>query len=310
MPEQENILDSAYELRKEETTSALGYLVLRVCLGVNIAMHGFSRLMAGLHRYHRFSLDRFRVARQAARFAVVSTALWAAASAVAYAAVPGPPVLVELFTSEGCSSCPPADAMLAEISRTLPGVIVLSEHVDYWNRLGWTDPYSSTESTRRQTDYAQRLGAEGPYTPQMVVNGTRQFVGGDRGALRRALVEEAGKPALALTVARVGDEKPRNMRVDVKLERSAVAGRLMAVLVQNQGQQQVARGENGGRTLTHVAIAREFHDLGDVQASRGFAGQTTFSLPGGERAAGFHVVVFLQKGAGGEVLAVASTGTT
>lgn len=393
-------MDREDGLRKEETTAALGYLVLRVCLGVNIAMHGFSRLMAGhefavglvkqfqdtflpvwsvqafgaalpwveaavgvlvfaglftrsalvaggvviavltfgtalvqqwdvagvqlvyalvfaallwLHRYNRFSLDRFLVGREVSRgvagLAVVSTALWAAAGPGAHAAVPGPPVLVELFTSEGCSSCPPADAMLAEISRNLPGVIVLSEHVDYWNRLGWTDPYSSTESTRRQTDYAQRFGAEGSYTPQMVVNGTRQFVGGDRGALRQALAAESGRPALALTVARASDEKPRNMRVDVKLERSAVAGRLMAVLVQNQGQQQVARGENGGRTLTHVDIAREFRDLGDVQAGRGFAGETVFTLSGGERADGFHVVVFLQKGPGGEVLAVASTGT-
>ncbi|MDQ2926114.1 MAG: DUF1223 domain-containing protein, partial [Acidobacteriota bacterium] len=225
-------MDREDGLRKEETTAALGYLVLRVCLGVNIAMHGFSRLMAGhefavglekqfqdtflpvwsvqafgaalpwveaavgvlvfaglftrsalvaggvviavltfgtalvqqwdvagvqlvyalvfavllwLHRYNRFSLDRFLVGREVSRgvagLAVVSTALWAAAGPGAHAAVPGPPVLVELFTSEGCSSCPPADAMLAEISKNLPGVIVLSEHVDYWNRLGWTDPY-------------------------------------------------------------------------------------------------------------------------------------------------------------------------
>lgn len=242
-------------------------------------------------------------------FAIAGFALLASASLGAYAATPERPVLVELFTSEGCSSCPPADAMLAEISRTMPGVIVLSEHVTYWNSLGWTDPFSSDESTRRQTDYAQRFGGQGPYTPQMVVNGTRQFVGGDRRSLRTALAAESEKPSLALTVARIGDETPHAMRVDVKLGQTAVRGRLMAVLVQNEGQRQVERGENGGRTLRHVAIAREFHDLGEVRPGHPFDGQTVFVLPGGERADAFHVVVFLQKGAGEEVLAVASTAT-
>src|SRR5512146_3181325 len=101
------------------------------------------------------------------------------------------PVFVELFTSEGCSSCPPADALLTQLEkqRQIDGrpIIVLGEHVDYWNNLGWTDRFSSARFSERQSEYARKFGLDSVYTPQMVVNGRTEFVGNDPAALQKAL---------------------------------------------------------------------------------------------------------------------------
>lgn len=123
---------------------------------------------------------------------------------------------MELFTSEGSSSCPPADALLREINlkQTSAGQLIvgISEHVTYWNDLGWKDPYSAPAFTDRQSVYASRLSPEGPYTPQMVVNGCDQFVGSDGGALERALRDDARRDHLALRIISSLPPAPEWMR--------------------------------------------------------------------------------------------------
>ena len=200
-------------------------------------------------------------------------------------------VVVELFTSQGCSSCPPADALLAVLDKD-PNVIVLSEHVDYWNHLGWRDPFSSSAHSARQQQYARRFGQDGPYTPQMVVDGQVQFVGSDA---RRARVAIAEAGALA-----------RRARVTVRREGDAVFVEAPALLVGSkaelwvgvlraEGGAEVARGENAGRTLRHVGIVRTLVRGGTVTRERGASYRVV--VGGGER-----VVAFLQEPGLGVIL--------
>jgi hypothetical protein len=168
------------------------------------------------------------------------------------------PTVVELFTSEGCSSCPPADALLAELAGR-PDVLALSFHVDYWDRLGWKDPFSSADATRRQHGYADILGLATVYTPQIVVDGRWQAVGSDRAEVERAL--GAGR--------RGGDEAPVALAVDHGRARitlgpgdDRVSATLLLIGFDRQHVTAVTRGENGGRTLPHVDVVRVIEEVG------------------------------------------------
>ena len=130
---------------------------------------------------------------------------------------PSSVVIVELFTSEGCSSCPPADSLLGRIhlKETTAGQLIvgISEHVTYWDDLGWKDPFSAQVFTDRQSVYASRLSAEGPYTPQMVVDGREQFVGSDSGTLQRALADEARQQHVDLRILSSTPVAPRSKSI-------------------------------------------------------------------------------------------------
>ncbi len=220
-----------------------------------------------------------------------------------------PPVLVELFTSEGCSSCPPADELLRQVNeqRSSQGqlIIGLSEHVTYWNQLGWKDPFSAEEFTERQNEYSNRFHTEGPYTPQMVVNGREQFVGSDRAGLRAALKQESTRQQARLSVS---EAKVAGGNVFFSY---AVQGILpgkplmmMAAVVDDADRSSVERGENAGRALEHVFVVRRLEEVGKV-SDDGLRTASVALSPGFQKnGQGHHLVVFLQQSGLGSVEAV------
>ena len=175
------------------------------------------------------------------------------------ASTPRQPVLVELFTSEGCSDCPPADALLAQLDTQQPihgaEAIVLSEHVTYWNHLGWRDPFSFDAIDERQESYMRQFALDSVYTPQIVVDGAAQFVGSDAAALTRAVAKSAATPKPEIEIENVHRTAGGSITFTVRAAPGA-KGTLVAALAENATRSEVARGENAGRTLHHVAVVR------------------------------------------------------
>ena len=182
------------------------------------------------------------------------------------------PVLAELFTSEGCSSCPPADAVLRQLDRLQPvagaRIIVLSEHVDYWNSLGWRDPFSSAEFSRRQAGYARILGSE-VYTPQLVIDGRVQLNGSDGRDIQAAIARAAGKAKVPVRIVRAAREGGEAVvHVTVPALPSGKAD-VWVALADESDQSSVSKGENSGRKLAHVAVVRSLSKVGPVSKSEG-----------------------------------------
>lgn len=188
------------------------------------------------------------------------------------------PVVLELFTSEGCSSCPPADALLGELARTRPDVLALAFHVTYWDRLGWPDPFALEAATARQRDYAAQMRSDSIYTPQMVVDGVHDVVGSDRdgvlAAVRRS--QPAAAAPVALSLRRDADT------VTVDIAAAPGAGTLLLAGFDPRHTTVVRRGENAGRTLAESNIVRGLVRAG---AWRGGAATLTAHRPAGERVA-------------------------
>ena len=234
---------------------------------------------------------------------------------------PSPPaaqrkaVVIELFTSEGCSSCPPADVLLGQLDRFQPvptaDLIVLSEHVDYWDDIGWKDPYSSHRSSLRQTDYARRFRLEGPYTPQMVVDGDAQLVGSDEHEALRVIgnAAKATKIPVSLSATHLEGTNSLAVHVDVKPARSAVkplSGLVLIALADESDQSNVRRGENAGRVLKHVAVVRTLTQVGTVEGSSGFSKDVTVNTEN-VNVQNLRIVAIVQEGTAGRVLGVGST---
>ena len=170
------------------------------------------------------------------------------------------PVLIELFTSQGCNSCPPADALLGELARQ-PGVLALAFHVDYWNGLGWSDPFSSKLWTARQNDYAQRLGKRSIYTPQLVVDGADDVVGSNRADIDALIAAARRRTAAGPTIETATDDAGK------RVARLGAGGAERATVwlagYDRSHVTPVGRGENGGRTLTEYQVVRSLVRLGD-----------------------------------------------
>jgi hypothetical protein len=210
------------------------------------------------------------------------------------------PVVLELFTSEGCSSCPPADRLLQSLDEKQPftgaDLVVLSEHVDYWNGDGWVDPYSSLLFSERQRWYAEQFGLDSVYTPQVVVDGQRETVGSNAAAIRNAVETATRSEKLTLTLAnavRDGNRIKFHL-TSADLQGTDGAATLYVALAENKVQSDVAGGENGGRSLTHVAVVRVLASVGTVKAGGSFSKDVVLPMPSRMPANGIRVVVFLQ----------------
>ena len=215
------------------------------------------------------------------------------------------PVIVELFTSEGCSSCPPADKVLAELESGQPvagaEIIALSEHVDYWNYIGWSDPFSSEAFSARQGAYASVFNNDGVYTPQMVVDGQAEFIGSNSEKARTAIARLAKIPKAEVTIDSAQAETPSTVKLKVnvaklpKLSTDDIAEVLLAITETNISSQ-VVRGENIGQKLNHTAIVRELRSLGSVASStKPFETETTVRLGKDWKRGNLKAVAFIQE---------------
>jgi hypothetical protein len=248
-----------------------------------------------------------------ARFTVLAILAFAAiylSIVLAKTSESGPPrkaVVVELFTSEGCSSCPPADELLTHLRQDLSAkniqVIPLGFHVDYWNSLGWKDRFSSAEFSHRQEQYTQSLRVDGQYTPEMVVDGATEFVGNDSGQAQRSIHEVASQPEVAMV--KISSAAVDQLTVQVKLPSSAKDAQVVLAITEDNLTTQVGSGENGGRTLHHAAVVRELRQLGRLQEG-GFEANVPLKLEKDWKRADLRAVVFVQEGPAGKILGAAS----
>ena len=204
-------------------------------------------------------------------------------------------VVVELFTSEGCSSCPPADELLGRL-RGVPSangaeIIPLGFHVDYWNDLGWRDRFSSAAFTNRQATYAERFRLSGPYTPQMVVDGSQEFTGSDSPRAHEAILRAAAEPERA--AVQLASAAPGKLAVRVKGLSESAAGQVILAVTEDNLATNVGAGENNGHVLRHAAVVREFRILGQLKDGR-FETESALNAAKDWKLNDLRVVVFVQ----------------
>lgn len=224
---------------------------------------------------------------------------------------PRTPVLLELFTSEGCSSCPPADRVTAELLAKQPvpeaEVVPLAWHVDYWNYIGWTDPYSSKQYTARQKAYVAAMNLRSMYTPQIIIDGTDEFVGSDRPQALERVKAAAKAPKANVSIA-FDDASAKDLiilRIRVTdLPRADNVAEVVVALAEDELKTRVPRGENAGKTLEHVAVVRTFQRMALEKDSTELTARLRVD-PTWKRG-NLRVVAFVQEAGPGRVLGVAT----
>jgi hypothetical protein len=223
------------------------------------------------------------------------------------------PVLVELFTSEGCSDCPPADALLEKLDRSQPvnsaELIVLSEHVDYWDGDGWRDPYSAHEYSERQNAYAGQFNLDSVYTPQMVVDGRFELVGSDERRALAAIANAAKTTKLPVSISVVHLETPNVVTLHVDAGQlpasfATASAEVWIAAADESDASHVSSGENAGRNLKHIAVLRSLTRVGAVDRAGEFARDVRININQGSTG-GLRLVAIVQEPAG-RVLGVAS----
>jgi hypothetical protein len=227
------------------------------------------------------------------------------------------PVVVELFTSEGCSSCPPADALLQKLEAQQPvagaEIIALEEHVDYWNHDGWVDPFSSPEWTQRQEAYAE-LFKNDAYTPELVVDGLNQFVGNDERKAHIAIEQAARSAKTEVAIAPGKQEGKDSLRFSVSVgklagNKAGDAAEVWLAVTEDGLHSSVSRGENAGRVMNHVATLRSLRKIGvaDAGGAAAFTGDAVVKFNSHWAPENLHVTVFVQEKKSRQILGAAST---
>ena len=223
------------------------------------------------------------------------------------------PILVELFTSEGCSSCPPADALLQKLDTSQPvagaQLIVLSEHVDYWDHEGWKDPNSSSAMTERQIAYVHALGLNTPYTPQIIVDGTSEMRANDSQQVEKVFHEAAAAAKVPVRIGEVsvdgGNPGVLRTRIEADGTSDKHSADVYVAIALDRVESQVLHGENGGQHLTHVAVVQQITKVGKLPKGNSFGETVQLNLKLGTDPKNLRIVAFVQEPGPGRLLGAA-----
>ena len=244
---------------------------------------------------------------------IVLTSAWSLGASSETAPSPNsrPPILIELFTSEGCSSCPPADTFLEKLDSVQPvptaELIVLSEHVDYWNHDGWKDPFSSAFYSDRQNDYKSRFGLKSVYTPEMVVDGASEFLGSDAHSAERALTQAIKSPKIPVTLSRLSIDASNTLQVHIESDALPASSRekeadVYVAVALHHAESDVLRGENAGHRLAYANVAQTLKDVGVLRRGQAFSQDVSLKLEPGTDKNNLRIIAFVQEKHQGKVL--------